>query len=184
MSHLADVGSAPTPALLHSLWKQSDALLNGTLVASGVEIAGDDAPLACLRAALRSRSRVTVGSIGGSITAGSSYGTGHGSASFLYHTKLIQALDKLYPTAGGHVHHNGGVPGTGAALHALPMHTRPRHVACRDLTTDPTRADAHLAWPRTPDETCVHRPYVHGALRARPPARLGAPRDHRIRGEH
>jgi len=142
MSHLADVGSAPTPALLHSLWKQSDTLLNGTLVASGVEIAGDDAPLACVRAALRSRSRVTVGSIGGSITAGSSYGTGHGSASFLYHTKLIQALDKLYPTAGGHVHHNGGVPGTGMAPHALPMRTRPRHVACRDLTMarPPTRA--------------------------------------------
>ena len=168
MSHLADVGSAPTPALLHSLWKQSDTLLNGTLVASGVEIAGDDAPLACVRAALRSRSRVTVGSIGGSITAGSSYGTGHGSASFLYHTKLIQALDKLYPTAGGHVHHNGGVPGTGVAPHALPMRTWPRHVACREVTTapDPTRADAHLSLPRTPDENGVHRPDVHGALRA------------------
>ena len=51
--------------------------------------------------------------IGGSITAGSNYGARSHGAAHLYPSKLLKALNHLYPVSGGHVLHNGGVPGTG-----------------------------------------------------------------------
>ena len=101
-------------AMLRSVWPQAHTLLNSSLVASGIEHAGIDARLSCVRAALLAGRRVSMSAVGGSITAGSSYAAGSGSAAdFLYHRKVAFALNKRFPVAGGHAHHNGGVPGTG-----------------------------------------------------------------------
>ena len=101
-------------AMLRSVWPQANTLLNSSLVASGIEHAGIDARLSCVRAALLAGRRVSMSAVGGSITAGSSYAAGSGSAAdFLYHRKVAFALNKRFPVAGGHAHHNGGVPGTG-----------------------------------------------------------------------
>ena len=94
-------------------WPQSTLLLNESLAARGTELPGDDSRLSCVRASLAAGLRLTTAAIGGSITAGSSYGTGSAGASFLYHSKVSQAINAMYPVQGGHPHHNGGVPGTG-----------------------------------------------------------------------
>ena len=94
-------------------WPQSTLLLNESLAARGTELQGDDSRLSCVRASLAAGLRLTTAAIGGSITAGSSYGTGSAGASFLYHSKVSQAINAMYPVQGGHPHHNGGVPGTG-----------------------------------------------------------------------
>ena len=105
--------SLPRPFDFHS-WPQSTLLLNQTLVARGTEVAGFDGPLSCVRAALAAGRSVTTAAVGGSITAGSSYSAQTSAgASFLYHAKVSQALNAMYPVPGGHPHHNGGVPGTG-----------------------------------------------------------------------
>ena len=116
--------SAYSLAALRSLWPQSATLLNASLVEQGVEHAGDDHRLACVRAALAAGRRISVSAIGGSITAGSSYAAGSGSAAtFLYHHKVVTALDARYPVATGHAHTNGGVPGTGPTVcPSLRMH--------------------------------------------------------------
>jgi hypothetical protein len=102
------------PSALRALWPQSQTLLNDTLVARGIEHAGDDRRLACVRAALARPARVSVAAVGGSITAGSSYAAGSGSgATFLYHRKVLMALDARFPVEAGHGYLNGGVPGTG-----------------------------------------------------------------------
>eukprot|EP00966_Prymnesium_polylepis_P037386 868098-Prymnesium_polylepis.1 len=102
------------PTLLRSIWPQSELLLNSTQLAHGVEHAGNDERLACIRRALGERRRVSVAAVGGSITAGSSYTASTGGASFLYHRKVVQALNAQHPIGGGgHGHYNGGVPGTG-----------------------------------------------------------------------
>ena len=108
-------------------WPQSTLLLNETLLRQGVELQGDDRRLACVREALASGSRLTTAAVGGSITAGSSYGTSAGGASFLYHNKVSQALNAYFPVEGGHVHHNGGVPGTGPTYmeHCVHDHLPP-----------------------------------------------------------
>ena len=101
-------------AVLQSIWPQSDILLNATQLSSGVEVAGDDARLGCMRAALAAGRRVSMSAVGGSITAGSSFAAGVGSAAdFLYHRKVARALDARFPVMGGHGQYNGGVPGTG-----------------------------------------------------------------------
>jgi hypothetical protein len=103
-----------TPSTLQSLWPQSQMLLNATLVAKGVEHQGSDARLACVRGMLARKERMSMSAVGGSITAGSSYAAGSGSAAtFLYHRKVAMALDMRFPVASGHGHLNGGVPGTG-----------------------------------------------------------------------
>ena len=102
------------PSALRALWPQSQSLLNTTLIERGIEHAGRDDRLACVRAALAGSKRVSVSAVGGSITAGSSYAAGSGSAaSFLYHRKVVSALDARFPVITGHAHLNGGVPGTG-----------------------------------------------------------------------
>ena len=97
----------------YTTWPQSTLLLNASLTARGTELQGDDSRLSCARASLAAGLRLTTAAIGGSITAGSSYGTGSAGASFLYHSKVSQAINAMYPVQGGHPHHNGGVPGTG-----------------------------------------------------------------------
>ena len=102
------------PSALRALWPQSQILLNSTLVSLGVEHAGTDGPLSCIRGALSRGERISVAAVGGSITAGSSYAAGSGSAAtFLYHRKVAMALDARFPVTAGHGHLNGGVPGTG-----------------------------------------------------------------------
>ena len=116
------------PSALRALWPQSQSLLNSTLIERGVEHAGDDSRLACVRAALGRSARVSVSAVGGSITAGSSYAAGSGSgATFLYHRKLLMALDARFPVATGHGHMNGGVPGTGPTYmeHCVHDHLPP-----------------------------------------------------------
>ena len=102
-----------TRAFDFTAWPQSTLLLNESLAARGTELQGDDSRLSCVRASLAAGLRLTTAAIGGSITAGSSYGTGSAGASFLYHSKVSQAINAMYPVQGGHPHHNGGVPGTG-----------------------------------------------------------------------
>ena len=111
---------------VHS-WPQSSLLLNQSLLERGVELQGDDSRLACARAALSGGSRLTTAAIGGSITAGSSYGVATAAADFLWHNKVTQALNALYPVAGGHAHTNGGVPGTGPTYmeHCVHDHLPP-----------------------------------------------------------
>ena len=97
-------------------WSQSSTLLNRTLVERGIEHWGNDARLCAVRKRLAAGERITVAAVGGSITAGSRYAAGVGSfgaREFLYHRKVLSALGKLYPQPGGHIGHNGGVPGTG-----------------------------------------------------------------------
>ena len=102
------------PSVYRALWPQSQTLLNATLVSRGVEHAGDDSRLSCVRAALGRSARVSVSAVGGSITAGSSFAAGSGNgATFLYHRKVLMALDARFPVTTGHGHMNGGVPGTG-----------------------------------------------------------------------
>ena len=102
------------PSALRALWPQSQLLLNSTLVSRGVEVPGLDDRLACVRAKLLRKERVSMAAVGGSITAGSSYAAGSGSsATFLYHRKVAMALDTRFPVTSGHGHLNGGVPGTG-----------------------------------------------------------------------
>ena len=116
------------PSALRSLWPQSQFLLNSTLVSLGVEHSGSDSKLACLRAALGRGQRISVAAVGGSITAGSSYAAGSGSAAtFLYHRKVAMALDARFPVAAGHGHLNGGVPGTGPTYmeHCVHDHLPP-----------------------------------------------------------
>ena len=70
--------------------------------------------MSCVRAALGRSARVSVSAVGGSITAGSSFAAGSGNgATFLYHRKVLMALDARFPVTTGHGHMNGGVPGTG-----------------------------------------------------------------------
>ena len=65
--------------------------------------------------------------IGGSITAGSSYGTSTKGASFLYHQKVLRAVNQLHPAAA-HTLQNGGVPGTGPTYmeHCVHDHLPPQ----------------------------------------------------------
>jgi len=104
-----------TTAGLRKIWSQSDLLLNATQVSLGIEHTGSDARLACIREALQSQRRISIGAIGGSITAGSTYSVGKSTGKFTYHEKLQLALNDLYPPAAGpgHALLNGGVPGTG-----------------------------------------------------------------------
>ena len=106
--------------LLRSIWPQSEILLNSTLAAQGLEHVGNDNRLACVRQQLFGHMRVSTVAVGGSITAGSSYTVSTGGAAFLYHRKIVQALDAKYPVSGGHGHHNGGVPGTGPTYMEVP----------------------------------------------------------------
>jgi len=102
------------PAVLQRTWPQSDTLLNSTLMQRGMENIGSDVLLGCIRGALAAGRRLSISAIGGSITAGSSYAAGTGSAAdFLFHRKVALALDAMYPVPSGHGRHNGGVPGTG-----------------------------------------------------------------------
>ena len=99
---------------LYRSWPQSELLLNASLIAQGVEHMGHDSRLACVRASLFAGRRVSMSAVGGSITAGSSYAAGSGSAAdFLYHRKVAMGLDARFPVRDGHGRHNGGVPGTG-----------------------------------------------------------------------
>ena len=109
----ASRSSMAARAFDYTTWPQSTLLLNASLTARGTELQGDDSRLNCARASLAAGLRLTTAAIGGSITAGSSYGTGSASADFLYHSKVSQAINAMYPVQGGHPHHNGGVPGTG-----------------------------------------------------------------------
>ena len=114
--------------LQRSIWPQAELLLNGTQLAHGVENPGDDGRLSCLRRALHDRRRISIAAVGGSITAGSSYTASTGGASFLYHRKVVQALDALHPPAvARHGHYNGGVPGTGPTYmeHCVHDHLPP-----------------------------------------------------------
>ena len=91
-----------TDSALRALWPQAETLLNGTLTLKGVENQGDDAQLACVRSALARNERISLSAVGGSITAGSSYAAGSGSAAtFLYHRKVLMALDARFPVASG-----------------------------------------------------------------------------------
>ena len=109
----ASSSSMATRAFDFTAWPQSTLLLNESLAARGTELQGDDSRLSCVRASLAAGLRLTTAAIGGSITAGSSYGTGSAGASFLYHSKVSQAINAMYPVQGVHPHHNSGVPGTG-----------------------------------------------------------------------
>jgi hypothetical protein len=101
-------------------FSHNDTLLPPGVAARGVEHAGDDSLLGCVRRRLRSRLPVTVAALGGSISAGSSYSVRYGgSAAWLYHAKVVQALRTAFPLAHGmkpHVHHNGALPATGPAF--------------------------------------------------------------------
>ena len=66
---------------IEAAWPQSTLLLNASLAARGTELQGDDSRLRCARASLAAGLRLTTAAIGGSITAGSSYGTGSAGAS-------------------------------------------------------------------------------------------------------
>ena len=96
----------------------NDTLLPVDIAAKGVEHGGDDTRLACLRSQLRSGKRITVAALGGSISAGSSYSVRYGgTAAWLYHSKVAQALNTAYPSRSGpHDHHNGALPATGPAF--------------------------------------------------------------------
>ena len=114
---------------LSALWSElraaasfsaNDTLLPAAVARNGVENAGDDGPLACLRARIFSGQQITVAALGGSISAGSSYSVRHGgSGAYLYHAKVAQALRARFPAADGaapHDHHNGALPATGPAF--------------------------------------------------------------------
>ena len=93
----------------YTAWPQSTLLLNASLTARGTELQGDDSRLSCARASLAAGLRLTTAAIGGSITAGSSYGTGSAGASFLYHSKVSQAINAMYPVQGGHLPRAAGL---------------------------------------------------------------------------
>jgi len=150
------------PTVLRRVWPQSDTLLNASFIASGIENAGSDTRLACVRAALAAGRRVSTSAVGGSITAGSSYAAGSGSAAnFLYHRKVALALDARFPVAGGHGRHNGGVPGTGPTYmeHCVHDHLAPDvHLVLLEYAVNTDRSPASferllrklLVHPRAP----------------------------------
>lgn len=86
------------PSLLDSAWKAlrsassysaNDTLLSYDLAIRGVEYAGSDDRLACIRSSLAAGQPVAVIAIGGSISAGSSYSVRYGgSGAWLYHSKV------------------------------------------------------------------------------------------------
>jgi hypothetical protein len=106
---------AVDPTLLRSIWGDSQLLLNATEVLLGIEQAGSESRIACVRESLKSGRRVSIAAVGGSITAGMTFKTSQTVALFTYHAKIKLALDALFPPAasGGHALLNGGVPGTG-----------------------------------------------------------------------
>lgn len=99
------------PELLRAIWPQSGVLLNSTQIAGATELVGDDARLACVRGKLRRGESISMAAVGGSVTAGSNYRVLTSDGSFLYHQKLLLALQRLYPAS--HSLLNGGVPATG-----------------------------------------------------------------------
>jgi len=101
-------------ATLRELWPQSRLLLSTMQLDHGLEVVGSDTGAACARSVLRNRQRpLSIAAIGGSITAGSSFTTSTGSAAFLYHQKVLSALNFFFRAPQGHLFKNGGVPGTG-----------------------------------------------------------------------
>ena len=107
-----------------SYFSANDTLLPVELVQRGVELAGDDARLRCVRAALTAGNPVAVNAIGGSISAGSSYSVRFGgSGAWLYHSKVVSALRSALPVEmpsadrdAAVFHHNGALPATGPAF--------------------------------------------------------------------
>lgn len=93
----------------------NDTLLPSTLAQQGIEFAGDDSHIACVRSSIASGHPVSVVALGGSISAGSSYSVRYGgSGAWLYHSKLARALANV--TRGNVTHHNGALPATGPAF--------------------------------------------------------------------
>lgn len=100
--------------------------LDAALVANGTEHFGSDNSIACLLARLRSRRRnISILTLGGSISAGSTTATLSSSrGKFLYHELVAVALRSRFGlgngssvqshTAGRHIlSHNGAIPATG-----------------------------------------------------------------------
>ena len=103
-----------SPPLQDVFALEPNSILDGRLAARGVEGWGHDAPFGCLLWRLQKGERITVGALGSSISAGSTYRTlseEHGKQ--LFHSKLVQSLNLLFPTAQPHVHHNGAVAAAG-----------------------------------------------------------------------
>ena len=141
----ASSSSMAAQAFDYTAWPQSTLLLNASLTARGTELQGDDSRLSCARASLAAGLRLTTAAIGGSITAGSSYGTGSAGASFLYHSKVSQAINAMYPVQGGHPHHNGGVPGTGPTYMEHCVHDHLPRAAGLILLEYAVNVDRHHA---------------------------------------
>ena len=121
-------------------YSANDTLLAAAVAARGVEHGGDDSLLACVRRRLLAPLPVAVAALGGSISAGSSYSVRYGgSAAWLYHAKVVQALRTTFPlgtVASGamprqHIHHNGALPATGPAFfeHCVEGQLPPTHGA-------------------------------------------------------
>ena len=91
-----------------------DEHLAPVLARRGTEASGSDERLSCLRRRLQQGGRVVVGTLGGSISAGSTtYTLAEQHGRHLYHSRVVRTLDKLYPSESPHVNHNGAIAAAG-----------------------------------------------------------------------
>ena len=108
---------------LREAWRGSydGPLLNESEVVLGTaDDIGDDA-FRCSRSRLRVGRPLTIGTVGGSNTAGAT-STNKGDAPYLYHSLVSRALNHLHRVPHGPSHHratNGGIPQTGPLYHEL-----------------------------------------------------------------
>ena len=113
-------------------FSQSDYLLDSFHAARGTEHLGSHARLRCVLERLRSQQPVRVVALGGSISAGLSFGVRKGAVgAWLYHAKVANALNVAFPpsplsngTARRHAHYNGALPATGPGFFELCLESR------------------------------------------------------------
>lgn len=108
---------------LREAWRGSydGPLLNESEVILGTADGISDDSFRCLRSRLRNGRPLTIGTVGGSNTAGAT-STNKGDATYLYHSLVSRALNHLHSVSHGSSHHratNGGIPQTGPLYHEL-----------------------------------------------------------------
>ena len=97
----------------------NDSLLPIDTLGAAHIVSGTSSRIACLRQRLYAREQVTVATLGGSVSAGSSWAVKRREeGAWLYHSKLVRAMNEIFPPRGvePHLGHNGALPGTGPAF--------------------------------------------------------------------
>ena len=104
----------------------NESLLQNDMARSGLEHFGDDRYLGCVLGRLIHGESITIATLGGSISAGSHWVTRRTSSKVngLFHARLTQWANSVWPASPPHVAHNGAVPATGPGYFELCLESQ------------------------------------------------------------